>query len=198
MCENGTDNDKKDTGKCKKARLRIEHATKQVTDLNGKLNDAFNTLKTIVRENHPKENENALPMDYPQLVFKHPGLLIEFYIYFQLVVEEDDLHGAIIYGARRTPRYPYILQAKASEVLKAKASEALKAKASEVLKAAPEKEVSPLAQFLVDDQGRIQGSGKKDDEWWLTEEATVREMHYVAIDLIWRRALTWDNEGLLA
>lgn len=195
MCENGTDNDKKDTGKCKKARLRIEHAINQVNNLTCQMKKAHKTLENIddVCENDHKESEDTLLTDCQRIVFNQEGLPIEFYIDFRLVVEEDDLHGAIIYGARRTPRYPYILQAKALE-----ASKAQQAKASEVLKAAPEKEVSPLAQFLVDDQGRIRGSGKKDDEWWLTEEATVREMHYVAIDLIWRRALTWCNEGLLA
>ena len=132
MCKNETENDKKETGKCKKARLRIEHAINQVKHLTCQMEKAHDTLKDIVDdvcENDHKESEDTLLTDCQRIVFKHEGLPIKFYIDFRLVVEEDDLHGAIIYGARRTPRYPYILQAKASEVLKA----------------APEKEVSPLA-----------------------------------------------------
>ena len=187
--------DNNETGKCKKAKLRIGHATKQVEHLTKQMKGARKTLAIIVKkhheksENHYKELEIALLTDCPRIVFTHENLPIKFYIDFRLVVEEDELHGAIIYGALRTPRYPYIykVQPKASE----------------------HEEEGPLEQFLVDDQGRIRGSGKMDDEWWLPKEkdgnamekdrkATVSEMHHIAIDLIWRRALTWSNEGLLA
>ncbi len=194
MCKKDTENDK-ETGKCKKAKLRIGHATEQVRLLKPKMKDAFEMLGTIIgKAYYCPDEENAQLKDCPRIVFPLENLPIKFYIDFRIVVEEDELLGAIIYGALRTPRYPYILQAKA-------------------LKLESEIEWGPLVQFLVDDQGRIRGSGKMDDEWWLPDDeekdgnamvskkdrnAMISEMHHRAIDLIWRRALTWGNEGLLA
>ena len=104
--------DKKETGKCKKAQARIGHATEQVKHLTCQMNIAYKTLENIVGDvckNDREMSEDTLLKDCQRIVFKPEDLPIEFYIEFRLVVEEDELHGAIIYGARRTPRYPHIL-----------------------------------------------------------------------------------------
>ena len=43
----------------------------------------------------------------------------------------------------------------------------------------------------------IQFSGELEGEWWIEDNSNLLELHYRAMDLIWKQALDWSNENLL-
>jgi len=43
----------------------------------------------------------------------------------------------------------------------------------------------------------IQSSGELEGEWWIEDKSNLLELHYRALDLIWKQALDWSNELVL-
>ncbi len=43
----------------------------------------------------------------------------------------------------------------------------------------------------------IKSSGKLKGEWWIEDKSDLLELHYRALDLIWKDALDWANEIIL-
>lgn len=176
-----------ETGKCTKAKQRLGAIEKRIAAVKAHMITAYNSLQSMV---HPKKPKVAAKADMADLVrIDLPKHGIDLYIDFCLMSDDDDIEGAIVYGALRKPQFPDAFWPNADEKDKW--------------------EARPLACFAVSDLGEVTIKGKLDDEWWLSDtadkksvsdkqrEKIVKELHYRALDLIWRDALNWVNEPLL-
>lgn len=194
-----------ETGKCKKAMQSLRAVWQQASDVTERLVQAKKILHTTC--SNDKEITDVTEVQNPdRILFEYHGL--RFYMDFCLLSDENDIEGAIVYGVMREPRYPYSLWIAPITDNKQSKKEPDTGSSKEKSK----REDKPLAHFAVNDLGKISIKGKLDDEWWLYDpkvdcdkdkdplgdrKKAVQEMHYRALDLIWRDALNWVNEPLL-
>jgi hypothetical protein len=116
---------------------------------------------------------------------------MKFYIDFTVVASERDdqsnIKGGIIYGASRTLCFSECIfpnnQNNCKECQRTVRCDSLEDK--------------PLISFEVTQHGMITSSGKLEGEWWIKDKPDLDELHYRALDLIWKDALDWTNEIIL-
>ena len=113
---------------------------------------------------------------------------LKFYIDFTLVASERDgqsnIKGSIIYGTSRTLCFIF-------------PNNENNCKECQRTVRCDRLEDKPLISFEVTQHGMIQSSGKLEDEWWIEDKSDLLELHYRALDLIWKDALDWANEIIL-
>ena len=118
---------------------------------------------------------------------------LKFYIDFTVVVSEGDdlpnIKGSIVYGTSRTLCF--------SECIFPNRSTDDECKNCQRIKRCDALEDKPLIWFSVTQHGMIQSSGELEGEWWIEDKSNLLELHYRALDLIWREALDWANEIVL-
>ncbi len=118
---------------------------------------------------------------------------LKFYIDFTVVVSEGDdlanIKGSIVYGTSRTLCF--------SECIFPNSSTDDECKNCQRIKRCDGLEDKPLIHFLVTQQGMIQSSAELEGEWWIGDKSNLLELHYRAMDLIWKQALDWSNENIL-
>ncbi|RJQ57337.1 MAG: hypothetical protein C4530_12780 [Desulfobacteraceae bacterium] len=176
-----------ETGKSKNARYRVEDIGKQLTAVKERLETARKNLSKIASQyqqvmEKPDPNSESIELRTPVSNLERIELKINevlLYIEFCIVSEDDNIVGAIVYGALRVPRYPKSFWEYKNI-----------------------KEKRPLFNLSVDEYGKISAKGKLDDEWWFErgeeeDEKSLKEMHNRVLDLVWRDALNWMNEALL-
>ena len=121
---------------------------------------------------------------------------LKFYIDFTLVATERDgqsnIKGSIIYGTSRTLCF--------SDCIYLNLKEQNNCERCERISRCDGLEDKPLISFEVTQHGMIQSSGKLEGQWWIEDQTDpegrtdLLELHYRAIDLIWKEALDWANE----
>ncbi len=171
-----------ETGKCKKAKQSLKAMETQVDHVEEKMVEAYNVLIAIDNSGQGEIASGAKIKELGRINIPRNG--VNLYIDFCLVSDDNNVEGAIVYGALRKPRYPHSLWPNAN--------------------VEENWESRPLVCFSVDDLGKISNKGKLDDVWWLTHEGddsdvtkAVKEMHYRTLDLVWHDALNWVSEPLL-
>lgn len=116
---------------------------------------------------------------------------LKCYIDFTVVASERDgqsnINGSIIYGTSRT-----ICFLKCLFPNKQKDCE----RCERIIRC-DGLEDKPLISFKVTQHGMIKSSGKLEGEWWIEDKSDLLELHYRALDLIWKDALDWTNEIIL-
>ncbi len=116
---------------------------------------------------------------------------LKFYIDFTLVASErdgqNDIKGSIIYGTNRTLCF---ISSNNQNHCK-ECQECQRTVRCDGL------EDKPLISFEINQHGMIQSSGKLEGEWWIKDKSDLVELHYRALDLIWKDALDWANEIIL-
>ncbi len=188
-----------DTGKCKKAKLKLKAMRADADRMTRYLDAIRERLSTIAKDKDgtiSKEQSDSVlgnietPMSAlrgmpPRLAFHHNRL--PFYIEFLLVADvahEDRLTGKIVYGTYRKGCFDE--------------------------RRFPDKKVEekPLIQFTIDDMGHVSADNKLDDDWWLALSSngeldkeksgeTLSEIHHRALARVWSEALNWTNENLI-
>ncbi|MBA3016674.1 MAG: hypothetical protein FP811_00700 [Desulfobacteraceae bacterium] len=207
----------KPRGKGIKAFHRLKTMSKEVGDINNCLKAASKNLIEIIGnknidekfmaeskllpESKPPAESNPLTGSETATVFKRRSRIeqaptriefkfyhFRFYIDFTMVAAEADgminIEGNIIYGTNRPLCFADCIN--------------------------PEEECNcqrtvrcdnledkPLIQFSVNRHGMIQSSGKLEGELWTTNEEDLLDLHYRALDLIWKEALDWANKIIL-
>lgn len=115
---------------------------------------------------------------------------LKFYIDFTIVPSEGDdptdIKGSIIYGANRTLCFKDCLFQENSE----------KCKLCERINRCDGLEDKPLIQFSVNKTGMIKSRGELEDEWWIKEKEDLVNLHYRALDHIWKDSIDWTNENI--
>ncbi len=203
-------------GKCKKAVHRsfaihsnIKETTSQLQKAEGKLcgiidnisttlgylNDDLEPSETPENCETPekckhKEKARSMVKGVPKRIefgFNH----LKFYIDFTVVVSEGDdlanIKGSIVYGTSRTLCFSECIFPKKTN----------KCKKCERIDRCDGLEDKPLINFSVTQQGMIQSSAELEGEWWIGDKSNLLELHYRAMDLIWKQALDWANEIVL-
>ncbi len=197
----------KPRGKCKKALHRlialneeivaIEKQLKEAAEKLGELpNNTVETLKyhEVVPKCLVKLGKSKEPEKQRSMVDSAPKRIefefnwLKFYIDFTLVASERDgqniIKGSIIYGTNRTLCFIFPNnQNKCKECQRTVRCDGLEDK--------------PLISFEVTQHGMIQSGGKLEGEWWIEDKSDLLELHYRALDLIWKEALDWANEIIL-
>ena len=178
-------NDK--TGKCEKAIRDISAIGEQKGTINKYLKTAHDSLAAIIRE--PEICTGTEKKEGPWKPKRRINFTVyelEFHIDFLFAADGQDIQGMILYGVSRKacyqdPRFP-----------------------------GAKEEEKALLQFTVDHRGKVSAEDKLSDEWWLTvvkknknrdkdkkdNDKMVSDLHFRALDLIWRDALNWTNENL--
>ena len=107
--------------------------------------------------------------------------------------------GVIIYGTRRTLCFADCISPRNSN---------RECKSCQRVVRCDMREDKPLIQFTVTQHGMIQygmiqSIDKIEDQWWIEDKtdpedrSDLIELHYRAMDLIWKQALDWANEIIL-
>jgi len=199
-------NDLKD--KTKKALHRLRTINHDV----GKINDQLVAAEEILRdisadkdkiledfilkshlESSQKKQRSMVENIPKRIEFKFNGL--KFYIDFTVVASERDdlidMKGSIIYGARRTLCF--------SDCIYPNLKKQNNCERCERIARCDGLEDKPLISFEVTKHGMIKSSGKLEGEWWIEDKSKsdLVELHYRALDLIWKEALDWANEIIL-
>ena len=202
----------KPKGKCKKAvyrSLAIYREIKKISillqkgesELEKVICNTSNTLKyltddpetlKIQEELGTSEKARSMVKDVQNRIefrFNH----LKFYIDFTVVVSEGDdqanIKGSIVYGTSRTLCF--------SECIFPNRSTDDECKNCQRIKRCDALEDKPLICFSVTQHGMIQSSGELEGEWWIEDKSNLLELHYRALDLIWKQALDWSNENIL-
>ena len=120
---------------------------------------------------------------------------LKFYIDFGLVgldpEDTADVKGSIVYGTNRTLCFRECIFPEGGEC-----------KICQRVSRCDGLEDKPLIQFTVDRHGIIKSSTELDDEWRIKDSTAsskkkVSELHFRALDHIWKDALNWTNENIL-
>ncbi len=115
---------------------------------------------------------------------------LKFYIDFTLVASDRDsqsnIKGSIIYGTSRTLCF--------SDCIYPNSNKQNNCERCERISRCDGLEDKPLISFEVTQHGMITSSGKLKGEWWIKDKPDLDELHYRALDLIWKEALDWANE----
>lgn len=120
---------------------------------------------------------------------------LRFYIDFALLGPEGkdtaDLRGSIVYGTNRALCFQECIFPEVGEC-----------KRCQRIARCDGLEDKPLIQFTVDRYGILKSPDELDDEWRIkgdkeNTQKKLREIHYRALDHIWKDALSWTNENIL-
>ncbi len=118
---------------------------------------------------------------------------LKFYIDFTVVASERDgqsnIKGSIIYGTSRTLCF--------SDCIYPNSKDPKTCERCQRISKCDGLEDKPLISFEINQHGMIQSSGKLEGEWWIKDKSDLLELHYRALDLIWKDALDWANEIIL-
>jgi hypothetical protein len=121
-----------------------------------------------------------------RIEFRFEG--VKFYIDFSIIASEHDdlidIYGSIIYGTIRTMCFSDCLAPNNKNQCQRTTR-------------CDNIEDKPLIQLSVNRQGIIYSSGELEGKWWIKDDEDLLELHYLALDLIWKEALEWANEMLL-
>jgi len=189
------------TKKGRQAFFKLEVINKQMEDLRKKLIQIEGFLVDHLKASliEPRRQRIFNSSVLKQMVFMYNGL--RFYIEFTVVASETDqngLEGRIVYGTSKTVCFVECPEETRLCCERVPRCDCLEDK--------------PLIQFSVDQHGMIQSSGKLQDEWWVwdKDEAPADEknsekedrkalldLHYRALEAIWKEALDWVNEDIL-
>ncbi len=102
---------------------------------------------------------------------------------------QSNIKGSIIYGTSRTLCF--------SDCIYPNLNKQNNCERCERISRCDGLEDKPLIYFEVTDHGMIKSSGKLEGEWWIEDKSDLLELHYRALDLIWKEALDWANEIVL-
>jgi hypothetical protein len=184
---------KKETGKCKKARHRLNAIDKEIEGINKQLVKARATLEktanSVSKDEKKKRSMVAIAPERIEFDFNS----LKFYIDFIVVASERDgqsnIKGSIIYGTSRTLCF--------SDCIYPNSKGPKTCGRCERILRCDGLEDKPLISFEINPHGMIQSSGKLEGEWWIKDKPDLDELHYRALDLIWKDALDWANEIIL-
>ncbi len=207
----------KPKGKGKKAYHRLFAVNKNIGQMNHPVMQASKKLKDIIVDTSntfkcPKEesNTNETREDCKKSKKKRTMLenmperiefefnCLKFYIDFTLVPSEhndiSDIEGVIVYGTSRTLCFSDCISPRNGK---------WECKSCQRVVRCDMREDKPLIQFTVTQHGMIQSIDKIEDQWWIEDKtdpedrSDLIELHYRALDLIWKQALEWSNENIL-
>lgn len=204
------------TGKGKRAFDRLSAVDSEVNEIKRILHVVSkNITKTFEREGiefEPKteQQEENKPQKLRGMISALPNRIeftcnrLEFYIDFTLLTSEGDdpadIRGSIIYGTSRTLCF--------RDCIFPKDKDTEKCKRCERIKRCDGLEDKPIIQFTVNRHGIAKSRGELDDEWRIADPKQDKEklkeitkslldLHYRALDHIWKDALDWTNENIL-
>lgn len=207
---NSNNNPYKPKGKCKKAVHRTIALNEAIVVIKERLQEAADKLREILNNTTDtlkdfevtptclvKLGESKEPEKQRSMVDSAPKRIefgfnfLKFYIDFTVVVSEGDdltnIKGSIVYGTSRTLCFSEcIFPEKLNNC-----------EQCQRIVRCDRLEDKPLIHFSVTQHGMIQSSGELEGEWWIEDDENLLELHYRALDLIWREALDWANEIVL-
>ena len=201
------------TGKGKRAFDRLNavdsevHEIKKILDLVSQ-----NITETFEREGikfEPKTKQQKIRgmIDALPNRIEFTGNRLKFYIDFMLLTSEGDdpadIRGSIIYGTSRTLCFRDCIFPKPKDD-----KDTEKCKLCERIVRCDGLEDKPIIQFTVNRQGIAKSRGELNDEWRIAYPKENKEklpeitqslldLHYRALDHIWKDALDWTNENIL-
>jgi len=214
------------TGKGKKALNRLRAVNSEVNNMIGILHVVSTNIIEIFKEDKFLSDSGIELEPRPELLKFKPespelessklrGMIVElprrievicnglrFYIDFTLLTSESDdpadIRGSIIYGTSRTLCFRDCIFPKDTE----------KCKRCERITRCDGLEDKPIIQFTVNRHGIVTSRGELDDEWRIEDPKQDKEklkeitkslldLHYRALDHIWKDALDWTNENIL-
>lgn len=187
-------------GKGKKAFKRLKAMNKELFEINEKLKVASTNLYEIIenKKNIMKEfkaESRVLSNSRTRCMIEETPKRIEFgleglkfYIDFTIIATDHDdlidINGSIIYGNSRTLCFfDCPSPDNKNQCQRTTRCDGLEDK--------------PLIQFTVNRQGIIHSSEALEGEWWIEDDEDLLDLHYRALDLIWKQALDWANELVL-
>jgi len=200
------ENTKELKDKTKKSLHRLSAINDEVEKINDQLCKAAKKLSGIVADKDKilenfklksdpeksQQKQRAMIYGTPERIgfgFNH----LKFYIDFTVVVSEGDdltnIKGSIVYGTSRTLCF--------SDCIYPNSSEKNNCERCKRISRCDGLEDKPLISFEVTQHGMIQSSGELEGEWWIEDKSNLLELHYRALDLIWKQALDWSNELVL-
>jgi hypothetical protein len=178
----------KPTAKGKKAKNKLDEVGEAIKKIKAQLDKARATLEKtanpVSKDEKKKRSMVAIAPERIEVDFNS----MKFYIDFTVVASERDgqsnIKGSIIYGTSRTLCFIFPNnENNCKECQRTVRCDGLEDK--------------PLISFEVSQHGMIQSSGKLEGEWWIKDIPDLVELHYRALDLIWKEALDWANEIIL-
>jgi len=214
------------TGKGRKALNRLRAANSEVKEMIGILHVVSTNIIKIFKDDKfrgdigielkPRPESSKVKPEPPKLEFlKLRGMIVElprrievmcnglrFYIDFTLLASEgddpSDIKGSIVYGVSRTLCFQTCIFLKDADTCKR----------CERIKRCDGLEDKPMIQFTVNRHGIVKSRGELDDEWRIEDPKqdeeklkeitkSLHELHYRALDHIWKDALDWTNENIL-
>jgi len=204
------------TGKGKRAFDRLNAVDSEVNEIKGILHVVSkNITKTFEREGiefEPKtEQQEEKPQKMRGMISTLPNRIeftcnrLKFYIDFTLLTSEGDdpadIKGSIIYSTSRTLCFRDCIFPKDTK-------DTEECKRCERITRCDGLEDKPIIQFTVNRHGIVKSRGELDDEWRIADPKQDKEklkeitkslldLHYRALDHIWKDALDWTNENIL-
>ena len=198
------------TGRGKKARDRLEAIAPQVEEIVSKLEAAQTALNGIIGkvkgtgEKRTQDGEismrrSAVEGAPARIEFKKSRL--SFYIDFTLSASDSEglvnIEGCIVYGVSRPLCFLDCPFPKTDGCVYC-----------DRVSRCDRLEHNPLVRFSVNRYGIIRSSGELDDQWRILDsgnkdeekkknDKTILDLHYRALDHIWKDALDWTNENIL-
>ena len=187
------------SGKGKKAFKRLKTMNTELVEINKKLELASTSLEEIIKNDKnilaefrakskllsKSKTRCMIEMAPKRLEFQLERL--KFYIDFTIIASDHDdliVNGSIIYGTSRTLCFSDCpAPNNKNQCQRTTRCDGLEDK--------------PLISFEVTQHGMIQSSGKLEGEWWIEDKSDLLELHYRALDFIWKEALDWTNEIIL-
>ena len=188
------------TGKGKKAKKRLIHINNEIEEMIRKLNDAHDVIfEEIGGNSNDLQKQRSMIEGAPKRI-EFMSNQLKFYIDFTVVASEGDdptdIKGSIIYGANRTLCFKDCIFPKNTN----------NCKLCERINRCDGLEDKPLIQFSVNKTGMIKSRGELEDEWWIKkeedleeddlEEGDLADLHYRALDHIWKDSIDWTNENI--
>lgn len=195
------------SGKGEKAFDRLKAIKDEADNIEGIISAIANCLAEVVEEARAElepdseQERNKLQklrgmISWLPKRIEFPCYGLSFYIDFTLLPSEAEdttgLRGSIVYGTNRTLCFNECLFPQDGDC-----------KLCQRIARCDGLEDKPLIQFTVDRQGIIRSTDELDDQWRIKDvkdadkNDRLRELHYRALDHIWRDALDWANENVL-
>ena len=178
----------KPKGKGKKAFNKLKYINVEIGEIIKKLKDASSGFQKIIGKSNVQKQRSMIEEVPKRIEFISNQL--KFYIDFTVVASEGDdpadIKGSIIYGANRTLCFKDCIFPKNTK----------NCKLCERINRCDGLEDKPLIQFLVNKTGMIKSRGELEDEWWIKEEGDLADLHYRALDHIWKDSIDWTNENI--
>jgi len=212
--------------KGKKAYHRLESLNSELTEMKSTLHEVQKILCEIATKGEKCKSirltRSIVLKDIPRIKLSFIGL--EFYIDFTISVSERDgsseLNGNIIYGTMRPQCYAKCTY---SELLDTKKKAKEEWMLCERISRCDGSDDKPILKFSLNRHGMFKSTELR-DEWWIKEtsekgeemvllpakkikgdsstddnlEEILKDMHYRALNFIWKEALDWNNEIIMS